>query len=42
MYEWWKAYVEGDSEKRKELMKTLAGPAGRRKSKRRKRKPAPT
>lgn len=40
LYEWWKAYVEGDADVRKELMKTLSAPTGRRKSKRRKRKPA--
>lgn len=42
LYEWWKAFIDGDSEKRKDLMKTLAGPSGRRKPKRRKKKPAPT
>ncbi len=40
LYDWWKAYVEGDADIRKELMKSLAAPTGRRKSKRRKRKPA--
>ncbi len=41
LYEWWKAYIEGDADTRKELMNSLSAPTGRRKQKRRKRKPAP-
>lgn len=41
LYEWWKAYIEGDADIRKQLMLSLSSPSGRRKQKRRKKKPAP-
>ncbi|MCS5710211.1 polynucleotide adenylyltransferase PcnB [Candidatus Berkiella aquae] len=40
LYEWWRAYIDGDAAIRKELLKKVNQPTGRRK--RRKRKPAPT
>lgn len=41
LYEWWKAYIDGDADIRKQLMQSLSAPSGRRKQKRRKKKPAP-
>lgn len=41
LYEWWKAFIDGDADIRKQLMQSLSAPSGRRKQKRRKKKPAP-
>lgn len=42
LYEWWRAYIDGDADVRKELMKSVSSLGGRRKPKRRKKKPSPT